>query len=232
MSPSRSSSSSPAPPPRLVLLVAAWFVLSCLLSSAHALHFYIEDSKPKCFSEELPAGTIVHGTYRTEEYSTQSSAFVENTAIGVTVEVTAVASAHQIVRQKGDNAGSFTFTATESGDHSICVNLADTKWFTTKRVRMHWDVVIGELNREDDDAVPDSKLDDLTYRLRDMNYRCQDIRREQKYQRERESEFRDFSEAVNGRVVRWTLAQMCVLGVTCTWQLRHLKSFFMAKKLV
>lgn len=49
---------------------------------------------------------------------------------------------------------------------------------------------------------------------------------------EREAEFRDQSESTNSRVVWWTIAQIVVLGVTCLWQMRHLKGFFEAKKLV
>jgi p24 family protein alpha len=48
---------------------------------------------------------------------------------------------------------------------------------------------------------------------------------------EREAEFRDQSEATNARVVRWTLIQLGVLGVTCAWQLSHLRAFFIKQKL-
>lgn len=48
---------------------------------------------------------------------------------------------------------------------------------------------------------------------------------------EREAEFRDQSESTNARVVRWTLLQLVVLGVTCAWQLSHLRAFFIKQKL-
>ncbi len=48
---------------------------------------------------------------------------------------------------------------------------------------------------------------------------------------EREAEFRDQSEHTNSRVVRWTLIQLAVLGVTCAWQLSHLRAFFIKQKL-
>lgn len=48
---------------------------------------------------------------------------------------------------------------------------------------------------------------------------------------EREAEFRDQSEATNARVVRWTIIQLVVLGVTCAWQLSHLRAFFIKQKL-
>jgi hypothetical protein len=48
---------------------------------------------------------------------------------------------------------------------------------------------------------------------------------------EREAEFRDQSEHTNSRVVRWTMIQLVVLGVTCAWQLSHLRAFFIKQKL-
>jgi hypothetical protein len=48
---------------------------------------------------------------------------------------------------------------------------------------------------------------------------------------EREAEFRDQSESTNAKIVRYTLVQLTVLGVTCAWQLSHLRSFFIKQKL-
>jgi hypothetical protein len=73
---------------------------------------------------------------------------------------------------------------------------------------------------------------DLAMKVRELNSRVQNIRREQQYQREREAEFRDTSEVTNSRVVYWTVAQLGVLGVTAYWQLQHLQKFFRDKKLV
>ena len=48
---------------------------------------------------------------------------------------------------------------------------------------------------------------------------------------EREAEFRDQSELTNSRVVRWSILQLIVLGITCAWQLTHLRAFFIKQKL-
>ena len=48
----------------------------------------------------------------------------------------------------------------------------------------------------------------------------------------REERFRSTSESTNKRVLWWSLAQTCILVVMGAWQMRHLKSFFEAKKLV
>ncbi len=48
----------------------------------------------------------------------------------------------------------------------------------------------------------------------------------------REDRFRQTSEATNSRVLWWSLGQTVVLLVMGAWQIRHLKKFFEAKKLV
>ena len=48
----------------------------------------------------------------------------------------------------------------------------------------------------------------------------------------REERFRQTSESTNQRVLWWALAQTLILLVTGFWQMRHLKGFFEAKKLV
>lgn len=63
----------------------------------------------------------------------------------------------------------------------------------------------------------------LATKLRDLNEKIEGIRREQQYQREIESVFRDASERVNKRVLWWSLLQMVVLIGAGAWQMRHLK---------
>ena len=48
----------------------------------------------------------------------------------------------------------------------------------------------------------------------------------------REERFRQTSESTNQRVLWWAIAQTCILLITGFWQMKHLKSFFEAKKLV
>jgi len=118
-------------------------------------------------------------------------------------------------------------------------------------VKLSLDLAIGATSKiESDDK---GKIEGIVGKVKELNGRLMDIRREQVFQRvrsevppwqllrlasspsntkqEREAEFRDQSEATNGRVVRWTLIQLGVLGVTCAWQLSHLRAFFIKQKL-
>jgi hypothetical protein len=68
-----------------------------------------------------------------------------------------------------------------------------------------------------------SHVSDMVQKLRDLRSKLDEIQREQQYQREREADYRDLSEATNSRAVWYTIFQILVLLATCYWQLRHLR---------
>ena len=126
--------------------------------------------------------------------------------------------------------GKFTFTSHEAGDHTICLRSNYTGgWFSTPQVRMHLDIAVGEAKVDEEGEREHVK--DLSAKVRELNNRLADIRREQQFQREREQEFRSLSEKTHARAVYWSLLQIVTLLGTCVWQLRHLKGFFESKKL-
>jgi hypothetical protein len=92
---------------------------------------------------------------------------------------------------------------------------------------MHLEISVGE-SRLDKDYEKEH-VKDLAGRVKELNHRLQDIRREQQFQREREILFRELSEKTNQRAVWWSLLQILVLFYMCVWQLRHLRGFFESK---
>lgn len=99
------------------------------------------------------------------------------------------------------------------------------------------------------------KLTELQLRVRQLLDQVEQIQKEQNYQRVRqedtdalqpsfrsslfplslqyrEERFRMTSESTNQRVLWWSIAQTLILILTGIWQMKHLKSFFEAKKLV
>ncbi|CAG8501967.1 692_t:CDS:2 [Cetraspora pellucida] len=213
-----------------IFLIVILLVVTSLLESCTALYFYLEGTEQKCFIEELPKDTLVVGTYKAEEWSETQQQYIENPKLGIQITVEELPHIHRIINQKGPSRGRFTFTAAESGDHAICLSTNSSSWFSNSQTKLHLDIVIGEATSEEENDK--EHFSDLAQRVSELNSRIADIRREQSYQREREAEFRDQSEITNSRVVFWTIVQLAVLGVTCLWQMRHLKGFFEAKKLV
>lgn len=87
---------------------------------------------------------------------------------------------------------------------------------------MDIDIAIGNARADVDHDR--SHISEVASKVRELNVKLEDIRREQQYQREREADFRNLSELTNSRAVWYSVAQIVVLIVTCAWQLRHLKA--------
>ncbi|ERF68652.1 hypothetical protein EPUS_09444 [Endocarpon pusillum Z07020] len=223
---------------RLVLLFAL------LLSPVRALYFYMDGTAQRCFYEELPKDTLVVGSYKAEAFNSATEAFIPTSDLQILVTVDETFdNDHRVVKQtttSSANWSKFMFTAADSGLHRICFTPSGSAavsvggWFSSGQgvlggVRMYLDLAIGASSTiESDDK---DKIESIVGKVKDLNARLQDIRREQVFQREREAEFRDQSEATNAKIVRWTLVQLGVLGLTCAWQLSHLRSFFIKQKL-
>lgn len=126
-----------------------------------------------------------------------------------------------VVKTTGPSQGKFTFTSHDAGDHSICLSTNFSSWFSHNHIRLYLDIAVGTTKA---DVEHDRKhVSGLAAKVRDLNQKLEDIRREQQYQREREADYRDLSEATNARAVWYSIAQIVVLIATCAWQLRHLK---------
>lgn len=211
--------------------------LSIFLAPVQSLYFYIEGTTPKCFFEELPKDTLVVGHYSAEEFNLDLNSYVKNDQLNIFISVDEVFdSDHRVVSQKGSASGRFTFSAADAGDHKICFtpshSTGHSGWLGGRSlggVKLTLDLAIGETSEIE--SQDKGKIMDIVQKVKDLNGRLQDIKREQVFQREREAEFRDQSESTNTRVVRWTLIQLVVLGITCAWQLSHLRSFFIKQKL-
>lgn len=95
----------------------------------------------------------------------------------------------QVVSQRGTGSGRFTFSAAEAGDHRLCFTASSTSsgssWLSAKNpnggIKLSLDLVIGETSQIE--SSDKTKLQDITTRVKDLNARLNDIRREQVFQR-------------------------------------------------
>ncbi|XP_058715493.1 transmembrane emp24 domain-containing protein 4 isoform X1 [Poecile atricapillus] len=231
-------------------LRAAVAALLLLGWGAHGLYFHIGETEKRCFIEEIPDETMVIGNYRTQLWDKQSESFLPSTpGLGMHVEVKDPDGKVVLSRQYGSE-GRFTFTSHTPGEHQICLHSNSTRMalFAGGKLRVHLDIQVGEHTNNYPEIAAKDKLTELQLRARQLldqveqiqkeqNYQrlldqVEQIQKEQNYQRYREERFRMTSESTNQRVLWWSIAQTIILILTGIWQMRHLKSFFEAKKLV
>lgn len=197
-----------------------------------ALSFYLGgDGNQKCFYQDLTAETVMAAQHSAWELEEKTNQWIrpEELAIQITIEET-FDNNHRVLFQKLNAKGDFVFTAYDSGQHKICYRALSGGWFHNRAVKMDIDFAVGEGSAMD--SKNEKKLNTLAERVAELNNKMLGVRREQQLMREREASFRDQSESTNARVVRWTFIQLFVLGLTCAWQLNHLRSFFVKQKLV
>lgn len=213
--------------------VTALSVLFLLFSVSNAFFFYTAGSERKCFYKELNKGALLVGKYLVEVRDPETNLFkgADPTQLGVVIDVEEVFDDdHRVVHQKGAPRSEFSFSALETGDHRICFQAQSKGWLAKIQTKITIDFTLG------DDEILDSrkkgKVESLSRKVKSLNNKVLNIRREQGLMREREAQFRDQSESTNSKVVNWAIYQLIALGVTCYWQTKHLRSFFVKQKIV
>ena len=99
-----------------------------------------------------------------------------------------------------------------------------------QRFDLHVDV--GETTIDYNEVAKKEHLSTLEVEIRRLNNKAKDIMAQQAYQREREIEFRDTTEAANSRVQWWSIMQTVIMIGSATAQVLYLKDYFRKKKIV
>ena len=210
-------------------------LLLALSPCVSAFYFYHEGSERRCFLKELTQGSVFTGTYSVQLYDADVQAYraPRNDDLEVVIDVEETFdSDERIVHQRAGASGVFTFNTQESGEHRICLQpqSSSSGWLSKTKAKVSLDMSVGS------DAQLDSKkratMESLHGKVELLAAKMADVKREQQLMRDREAQFRDMSEAVNSQAMWWTVVQLVVLAVTCTWQMKHLATFFVKQKVV
>ncbi|CAC5379970.1 TMED4_9_11 [Mytilus coruscus] len=210
----------------------SYFIFFLVISLTNALYFHIGETEKKCFIEEIPDETMVVGHYKVEVFDKNTNNYVPSVpGWGMHVEIQDPDDKVVLSRTYAAE-GRFTFTSHTAGEHIICLHSNSSAWFASGQLRVHLDIQVGEHAVDYAQIQAKDKLSELQLRIRQLLDQVEQITKEQNYQRYREERFRQTSESTNQRVLWWSIAQTLILLVTGFWQMKHLKSFFEAKKLV
>ena len=141
--------------------------------------------KLRFFSIKLTADA---GHYTALQHTPSTNTFHANPDLSITVTVDEVFdNDHRVVNTKGSHTGKFTFSAADAGDHRICFTPsgAGGGWLTgggaQGQVKLTLDMAIGETSAIE--STDKGKMSEISQKVRDLNGRLQDIRREQVFQR-------------------------------------------------
>lgn len=195
--------------------------------TVRGLHFYSKPGEVKCFYENLAKRNLLIGDI--DGFIEKDGIYVDDVdlKIGISLYET-FDDDHRVLNQQNSHSGDFTFTALETGEHKICIHPMYPVKDANIRIFMELDIGLVQ--------VLDSKMKDdtrnLQSRILQLTQRLENIRTEQKVVREKEARFRDQSEAVNSKILFWSVSQIFGLILVCFFQLRYLKNFFVKQKVI
>jgi hypothetical protein len=133
---------------------------------------------------------ISTGHYTITQFEQSTNTFHPDATLGLFITVEEVFdNNHRIVSQKGSGQGRFTFSAADSGEHKLC--FAPTNWHSSGSymvggievgtIKVELDMAIGETSAIE--STDKGTMEDLVGKVKDLNARLGDIRREQVFQR-------------------------------------------------
>ncbi|NXL97464.1 TMD11 protein, partial [Tyrannus savana] len=196
--------------------------------------FHIGEREEKCIIEDLPSDTLVFGNYKVQRWDTHKHGFLES-APGLGMYVTVSTPDDEVLLSKlYGPQGTFSFTSHLSGEHIICFQSNSTRLlaFAGSKLRFHLDIRVGEHFLDESAVQAKEKVDEVNVRLEHLIEQIQHVSKEQDYEREREEKFRKTSEETNSNILWWAIVQTLTLISVGIWQIKSLRDFFIAKKLV
>ena len=129
------------------------------------------------------------GKYKAEQYDGSTNTFKPNPDLTLTVTVDETFDHdHRVVNTRGGSEGRFTFSTADSGDHRICFTPSHvtssgrlSNGQAVGGVKLTLDLATGETSAIE--SSDKGKIGDILQKVKDLNARLMDIRREQVFQR-------------------------------------------------
>ncbi|XP_004847511.1 transmembrane emp24 domain-containing protein 11-like [Heterocephalus glaber] len=212
-----------------------FILLFCFnFSLSASFYFHSEEREEKCIIQDIPSETLITGTFKIQQWDLDRHDFLE-AAPGLGMFVTITSYMEEVLFSKlFGSQGTFYFTSYSPGEHIICLESNSTRLmsFGGSRLRIHLDIRVGEHDLDAAIAQAKDKVNEVTFKLEHLIEQIEQILKEQNYQRDREENFRTTSEDTNGNVLWWALAQTFIFISVGIFQMKYLKDFFIAKKLV
>ncbi|CAH8559273.1 unnamed protein product [Dicrocoelium dendriticum] len=208
-------------------LPVIWFL--CAIQVSTGLYFHLNDETPLCFIEDVPDDTRVQGDYILLRPLGNSY----NVSFDLSIHVHVTDPDEKTLHSRAyTGSGRFLFNSHKGGEYRICVSSNPSSWLGSNHLRVHLDLWTADHTINYGEVASHDRLNDLQLRVRQLSDQLESISKDQNYQRVREEYFRQLSESTSQRVTFWSIAQLLLLAAVGFWQMRHLRAFFQAKKLV
>jgi hypothetical protein len=195
-------------------------LLSCCLSFT----FNLSATSSKCFTEELPNDYDVTAMYEAKPGYSQL----------IDIRVTDHMGS-QLLEKTAIDKGQINFKTTIPGDHHICFYnrlVPGVRYRDDMQREIKFELLAGQESVDYAQVARKQHLKPVEINLRIMEDAVKQIHMEYHYFKAREAEMRTTNESNNSRAMWITILNMGIFLGFASWQVLHLKKFFISKKLI
>ncbi|CDJ41441.1 emp24/gp25L/p24 family domain-containing, transmembrane protein, putative [Eimeria tenella] len=171
--------------------------------SVSAAYFYVQESQDKCFIESVPTGVALTASYKNHENPGVTCSIIFKDPSGRSVYSREVLPA--------DAEGKVTHMTTTTGEYQVCISCASSKWFNTQLLKWSLSIELGDTDINIDDLAKKEHVNSVHLKLQAIARRLEAMQAENDYERVQEERFQRTSEAINSRVVWFSVLQLLLL---------------------
>lgn len=213
---------------KLALLLTV-LIAAILFTTTNGSYFYLLDTEPSCFLEDVPEDTAILLKYANLDME-QLSIGVGNNPQLIRLTVTDP-NTRSVVTQDCQKKGQVAFTSRISGDYKICIEVVNSP----RNGRQYKFGLKVTSAVETNDYSQIAKQEHFSAIQVEIGVKLRDRiamqQQELTYLRTIESKTRDVTEAVHDNIIYFFIGQTAIILIGALFQIFKLRRFFKAKQL-
>lgn len=186
-----------------------------LLFCAQSFEVELSSKEMFCLGEELSSQILIVGNIEAPPGTEHLSVSVKNPA------------GESMYSKNLTNFAKFSFTALDSGTHSLCLENEGTL-----RLPVKVDLKTGVRAKDYSNIASTKEMKELDYRIKMYEDLIKQIHGRMQVLREREEQMRNTNLTIHSRVVSYSICTIFLLVALAVVQILYLKKFFRAKKMI
>ncbi|OEH77124.1 transmembrane emp24 domain-containing protein 9 [Cyclospora cayetanensis] len=198
--------------------------LCCWVQTATAAYFYVQESHEKCFIESVPADLALTAAYKDHENPGVTCSIIFKDPTGRSVYSREVLPT--------DMEGKVTHVTTTPGEYQVCISCSPSKWSSTQLLKWSLSIELGDTDVNTDELAKKEHVNSVHLKLQAIARRVEAMQAENDYERVQEERFQRTSEAINSRVVWFSVLQLLLLCACTLASIFYLVRYFHSHKII
>lgn len=207
-----------------VLLFSLALVLICMVQPAATAYFYVQESQDKCFRESVPTGVALTASYKNYENPGVTCSIIFKDPTGRSVYSREVL--------PSDTEGKVAHITVTTGEYQVCISCASSKWFNTQLLKWSLSIELGDTDVSIDGLAKKEHVNSVHLKLQAIARRIEAMHAESDYERLQEERFQRTSEAINSRVVWFSVLQLLLLCACTLASIFYMVRYFHVHKII